>query len=92
MGRIYSDSPSIVFTWLYFFQIAYSLTDMNFHEEHLFRGLPSDLFLAEAMIQLLATFEWNRVGVVYSEELSYARVGTLACTACCGFQVTVEQD
>ncbi len=59
------------------FQISYSVTDTRIGEEYFFRGLPSDLFLAEAMIQLLAMFEWNRVGVIYSEELSYARVGTV---------------
>ncbi len=81
--------------------MSYSVTDTRIREEYFFRGLPSDFFIAEARIQLLATFGWKRVGVIYSEELSYARVGTVyyiaevtlvgfcvqrcECTSSCGF-------
>ncbi len=65
-----------MFTINFYFQISYTVADARIAEEHFFRGLPSNVFLAEARIQLLAMFEWNKVGVIFSEELSYARVGT----------------
>lgn len=45
--------------------------------EHYFRGLPSAIFVAEATIQLLVSFGWNRIGVIYSDESPYAMVSVV---------------